>query len=587
MTMDFWQYLNETKSLDLQGISESLASLFSELIARGHSVADLLAHFGEDFGHLPVQRLRLMTQQHRQWLIWRKRRDQLGTTRKQAKLVPFPDEVYASATSPDRLDAIVRTARLCPRQDVEDQKQWTNILTSGVDLWARCMEIALKQGQVHSRAKDLERANRSEVERYDPYVRCSEDLESIAPHRWLAMRRGEREGILELTLDIPKEGLTEQVELFQARLGPGAQERSIDSLLDELILDDMDPWLRRVLDTDAQFKAITAAVDSLTGLLRSAPVQARRVGAIYLIKPRAPVAAVIVDRDGDLLAHKVIKAEGSWLGKIVEFIVGQESLQHVVLPTSAPAGDLLTQLEDRLSASKELGNLQLIKVRTAALSEARRPLTDPPLRLGSSVASAVVLARRAIDPLKEWSLVDPVNIGIAEYQNDLNSDLLRATLTETVELCRLERRRGKRVSMGGGIPRASTAMARLNPLVKNLNDLRPGMTVHGVVTNISHFGAFVNIGLSQEALVHISELSDQFVSNPNDVVSIGQQLTAHVLSVDPGRGRISLSLKSQNKALASRDRGPRRGEKLERNARSAAPMSKSQALASLEKLFKK
>ena len=130
-------------------------------------------------------------------------------------------------------------------------------------------------------------------------------------------------------------------------------------------------------------------------------------------------------------------------------------------------------------------------------------------------------------------------------------------------------------------------MARLNPLVKTLNDLRGGMTVHGVVTNISHFGAFVNLGLPQEALVHISELSDQFVENPNEVVSIGQQVTAHVLAVDPGRGRISLSLKSQAKVLLDRDRGGGRGDRDPSRSRGSDTMSKAEALANLEKLFKK
>ncbi len=129
-------------------------------------------------------------------------------------------------------------------------------------------------------------------------------------------------------------------------------------------------------------------------------------------------------------------------------------------------------------------------------------------------------------------------------------------------------------------------MARLNPLVKTLNDLRGGMTVHGVVTNISHFGAFVNLGLPQEALVHISELSDQFVENPNEVVSIGQQVTAHVLSVDPPRGRISLSLKNQNRVLLEGMGGGRGGGGGGRPG-GGGHVSKSKALADLEKLFKK
>jgi transcriptional accessory protein Tex/SPT6 len=280
-----------------------------------------------------------------------------------------------------------------------------------------------------------------------------------------------------------------------------------------------------------------------------------------------------------------VKAEGAWLEKMFE-LISEHGVQHVVVPTSALAPDLLAALEAKLTEA----SLQVVKVRAAAVAEARQPLVDPPHRLSPSVASAVVLARRALDPLKEWSLVDPVAIGIAEYGNDLDADPLRAALNETSELCRLERRRGKRLYMGGSTPRGSAAMARLNPLVKSLADLRPGMTVYGVVTNISHFGAFVNIGLPQEALVHISELSDRFVSNPNEVVSIGQQVTAHVLAVDPGRARISLSLKTQRPAAQDRereDRRPPRGDSGGRNVRPGATMSKAEALANLEKLFKK
>jgi uncharacterized protein len=106
------------------------------------------------------------------------------------------------------------------------------------------------------------------------------------------------------------------------------------------------------------------------------------------------------------------------------------------------------------------------------------------------------------------------------------------------------------------------------------------MTVHGLVTNISHFGAFISIGLPQEGLAHISELSDEYVTNPNEVVSIGQQVTAHVLAVDAPRGRISLSLKTRLP--------PRETREVRRDAAPPRePKSKAEALANLERLFKK
>ncbi|MCB9525737.1 MAG: S1 RNA-binding domain-containing protein [Myxococcales bacterium] len=92
----------------------------------------------------------------------------------------------------------------------------------------------------------------------------------------------------------------------------------------------------------------------------------------------------------------------------------------------------------------------------------------------------------------------------------------------------------------------------LNPLIKSVDDLRPGLVVNGVVTNITQFGAFVNIGLSHEGLVHVSELADHFVNDPNEVVKVNQHVEARVLGVDRARRRISLSLRPEREAPAPR-----------------------------------
>ncbi len=573
----FWQYLNADQQHDLQGVTDGLAEQFSELISRGHSIADLLSHFAEDFGHLPAERLTTLHQARRRFLGWSKRKQQLESSRAVAKLPPVPDEAYNLATSPDQLDAVFRAARLCPRSEYPTDRAWLVVLKAGLELWQRCLGTVRKRGTIRCDAAD---AAHPQAATYDDYLRTSETIEKVAPHRWLAMRRGEREGAIKLELQFPDEQLLEQMELVRSRLEPPAKDRTTESLLDELVRDDLPSWMRQLLDTEAEAKAITAASASLGGLLRAAPVQSRRLGAVYVTKTRAPVATVVSDRDGEAVAHKAIRGEGPWIGKIVSYLQGQ-GVQQVVLPTGAPAAEALAELE---AALHEAG-MQIYKIRTAALAEARLPLTSPPRRLGASVASALVLARRALDPLREWSAVDPVSIGIAEYQNDLDTERLRIALRQTVELCRLERRRGASSSMGASVPRGSAAMARLNPLVKTLADLRAGMSINGVVTNISHFGAFINIGLPQEGLAHISELADEYVSDPNEVVSIGQQVTAHVLQLDPARGRISLSLKTQRRPMLE-SRGGRSGGGT-REPPKQPPKSKAEALASLERLFKK
>ena len=80
--------------------------------------------------------------------------------------------------------------------------------------------------------------------------------------------------------------------------------------------------------------------------------------------------------------------------------------------------------------------------------------------------------------------------------------------------------------------------------VKEIGDLQVGMTLEGVVTNVTKFGAFVDVGVHQDGLVHISELSDRYIKEPGDVVKVGQIVNVHVLSADAKTKRIALSMKT-------------------------------------------
>jgi len=80
--------------------------------------------------------------------------------------------------------------------------------------------------------------------------------------------------------------------------------------------------------------------------------------------------------------------------------------------------------------------------------------------------------------------------------------------------------------------------------IRSLEDLQPGMVLPGIVTNITNFGAFVDIGLKDSGLVHVSQLADKFVRNPMEAVSLGQQVMVRVVEVDYARKRVALSMKS-------------------------------------------
>lgn len=95
----------------------------------------------------------------------------------------------------------------------------------------------------------------------------------------------------------------------------------------------------------------------------------------------------------------------------------------------------------------------------------------------------------------------------------------------------------------GRDPRSEFRAPRFDDQVNSLDDLRSGLVLEGVVTNVTHFGAFVDLGVHQDGLIHISQLSDQFVSDPNAIVSVGDVVRVKVIEVDVPRKRISLTRK--------------------------------------------
>src|SRR5690606_36016556 len=95
-------------------------------------------------------------------------------------------------------------------------------------------------------------------------------------------------------------------------------------------------------------------------------------------------------------------------------------------------------------------------------------------------------------------------------------------------------------------PRQAFEAPKFRDDVNEITDLKEGMTLEGTVTNVVAFGAFVDIGVHQDGLVHVSQLADRFVSDPNEVVSVGDRVKVRVVNVDVPRRRIGLSMKSED-----------------------------------------
>jgi uncharacterized protein len=108
----------------------------------------------------------------------------------------------------------------------------------------------------------------------------------------------------------------------------------------------------------------------------------------------------------------------------------------------------------------------------------------------------------------------------------------------------------------GRDPRETFEVFQFTEGVHSLQDLRPGMVLPGIVTNVTAFGAFVDVGVHQDGLVHISQLADRFVKDPNEVVRVQQQVQVTVVEVDPLRKRIALSMRTNATSESGGTRRP-------------------------------
>ena len=126
----------------------------------------------------------------------------------------------------------------------------------------------------------------------------------------------------------------------------------------------------------------------------------------------------------------------------------------------------------------------------------------------------------------------------------------------------------------GRDPRPTFKTATLAEGIETIKDLKPGMVLEGTVTNVAAFGAFVDIGVHQDGLVHVSAMSEQFVKDPHDVVSSGEVVKVRVVDVDVPRNRIGLSLRLQDEPKAPTANGkskPKKGARRKPNPRNQAP----------------
>ncbi|MGE4288058.1 MAG: Tex family protein [Salinivirgaceae bacterium] len=506
--------------------------------------------------------------------------------------------------------------------------------------------------------------------KYTDYFDFSELLKKCPSHRMLAMRRGESEGFLKISVEPEAESCLTLLEAQFVRGYTHSSEQvrlAVNDSYKRLIQPSLENEFKKRYKEKADEEAIQVFALNLRQLLLASPLGQKRILAL---DPgfRTGCKLVCLNEYGDLLHNETIyphppqNEKGTATKKILS-LVNSYKIEAIAIGN----GTASRETEAFIRHIRFDNDLQVFMVNESGASIysaspiAREEFPDYDV----TVRGAVSIGRRLMDPLAELVKIDAKSIGVGQYQHDVDQNKLKENLDFVVESCvnavgvnlntaskhllsyvsglgpklaqnvvdyRKEngafssRKELKKVPRMGDkafeqcagflrIPNAKNpldnsavhpesyavvdAMAKdlgvevgvliadesvrkqikpekyvspsvglptLNDILKELekpgrdprskvkvfefaegvntvNDLYEGMVLPGIVTNITNFGAFVDIGVHQDGLVHISMLANRFVSNPSEVVSLNQHVKVKVVSVDKERKRIQLSMK--------------------------------------------
>ena len=514
------------------------------------------------------------------------------------------------------------------------------------------------------------KAESDEAAKYSDYFDFSEPLRRCSSHRLLAMRRGESEGILRVSIGADDDDCVARLKRQHVR-GHGPCSR----LVEEAVEDAYKRLLRPSIETEfaalskekADDDAILVFTENLRQLLLAAPLGQKRVMGI---DPgfRTGCKVVCLDAQGNLLHHEAIFPHPP----VNHLMQASVHVEQMVKDYAIEAIAIGNGTASRETSDFVKGLHFDHKVQTFVVSEdgasvysasktAREEFPDEDV----TVRGAVSIGRRLMDPLAELVKIDPKSIGVGQYQHDVDQGKLKRSLDQTVESCvnsvgvnlntasqhlltyvsglgptlaknivEYRRENGaftsraqlKKVPRLGpsafeqcagflripgaknpldnsavhpesyaivaqmakdsqctvdeliadkqkrqaidirhyvtdsvGIPTLTDIMNELekpgrdpreqieefefDPNVTSIDDLVEGMVLPGIVTNITNFGAFVDIGVHQDGLVHVSQLANRYVRDPNEVVHLHQHVKVMVKEIDYRRHRIALTMK--------------------------------------------
>lgn len=507
--------------------------------------------------------------------------------------------------------------------------------------------------------------------KYRDYFDFSEPLKRCTSHRLLAIRRGESEGILKVSISpADEEECNTRLEHQFVRGNNECARQVAEAVRDaykRLLKPSIETEFAALSKEKADEEAIRVFAGNLRQLLLAPPLGQKRVMGI---DPgfRTGCKIVCLDAQGGLLHNEAIyphppKSEYSLAARKLVKLVEQYKIEAIAIGN----GTASRETEQFVTSQRYDREVQVFVVSEdgASIYSASKTAREEFPDYDVTVRGAVSIGRRLIDPLAELVKIDAKSIGVGQYQHDVDQTQLKAALDQTVESCvnlvgvnvntaskhlltyvsglgatlaqnivdyrtengafRSRRELMKVPRMGAkafeqcagflripqaenpldnsavhpesyaivermakdlhctvadlirdkglreririedyvsdtvGIPTLTDIMQELDKPgrdprqkiqvfefdknVRTIDDLQEGMELPGIVTNITNFGCFVDIGIKENGLVHISQLSDQFVSDPTSVVSIHQHVRVKVLSIDRERKRIQLTMK--------------------------------------------
>ena len=509
-----------------------------------------------------------------------------------------------------------------------------------------------------------------EGSKYRDYFDFSEPLNRCSSHRLLALRRGEAEGFLRVSISPDAEGCIERLNrrFVKGRSDASAQvEEAVGDSFKRLLKPSIETEFANLSKMKADEEAIRVFSENLRQLLLSPPLGQKRVLGVdpgY----RTGCKVVCLDAQGNLVHNEAIyphppqNEKGKAASKVAQ-LVSTYAIDAIAIGN----GTASRETEQFITGIRYDRKVQVFVVSEngASVYSASKIAREEFPEYDVTVRGAVSIGSRLMDPLAELVKIDPKSIGVGQYQHDVEQGALKKSLDQTVESCvnlvgvdvntaskhlltyisglgptlaqnivnyRAEHgpfasrrellkvpRMGEkafeqsagflRITSGknpldnsavhpesysiveqmakdlnctvseliankelkkklnlqkyvsatigmptltdimeeldkpGRDPRQTIKVFEFDPNVKKLEDLKEGMVLPGIVTNITAFGCFVDVGIKENGLVHISEMADRFITDPTQVVSMHQHVQVRVQSVDLVRKRVQLSMK--------------------------------------------